>query len=104
MLLESYPVKGQNRYSAKASTRLINFFFVAPQAKQVSLIGDFNNWEPNAHPMTRQPDGGWSARVPMHHGHHRYQFLVDGKAVLDPRAQGIARTDKNEKASLIAVS
>jgi hypothetical protein len=29
---------------------------------------------------------------------------VDGKPVLDPRAQGIGRNELNEKVSLIAVS
>jgi hypothetical protein len=42
--------------------------------------------------------------IPVHHGHHRYVFLVDGKPMLDPRAQGIARNDQNERVSLIAVS
>jgi len=35
--------------------------------------------------MRRQPDGGWVLQVPLHHGHHLYQFLVDGTPVLDPK-------------------
>jgi hypothetical protein len=54
--------------------------------------------------MKRQPDGGWTAQVPLTHGHHHYQFLVDGVPTLDPRAQGMARNEKNEKVSLIPVS
>jgi hypothetical protein len=42
--------------------------------------------------------------VVLGHGHHHYQFLIDGKPTLDPRAQGIARNEQNEKVSLIAVS
>lgn len=82
----------------------INFFCFAPEATHVSLVGDFNDWQPTAHPMNRQPDGSWTAQVPLHHGHHMYQFLVDGKPVLDPRAHGVARNRRNERASLIAVS
>jgi 1,4-alpha-glucan branching enzyme len=93
-----------NRYSAKNNVRPINFTFFAPNAKRVSVIGEFNNWEPNAHPMKRQPDGGWHAQVPLSHGHHQYLFLVDGRPTLDPRAHGIGRTAQNEKVSLIAVS
>lgn len=70
----------------------------------VSVIGDFNNWSPNANPMKRQPDGGWVAQIELKHGHHRYMFLVDGVATLDPRAQGMARNEQNEKVSLVAVS
>jgi hypothetical protein len=42
--------------------------------------------------------------VHLHHGHHRYLFLVDDKPVLDPQATGIARDEFNEKVSLLAVS
>jgi len=95
---------GADRYSAKRMSKPVNFICVAPEAKEVHLLGDFNNWNPTAHPMKRQPDGGWLLQVPLHHGHHHYRFLVDGKPVLDPRAQGIARDQKGEKVSLIAVS
>jgi 1,4-alpha-glucan branching enzyme len=106
----SYPIQqnGANgvlhRYSAKRVSKPVNFVCSAPGAKHVSLVGDFNNWEPNHHPMRRQPDGAWTAQVNLSHGHHRYLFFVDGQKQLDPKAQGIARTSDGERASLIAVS
>ena len=93
-----------DRYSARNMYKPINFFCVAPEAETVSVVGDFNEWRANLHPMERQADGSWHLRVPLHHGHHHYHFLVDGKPVLDPRAMGIARNEKNERVSLIAVS
>lgn len=93
-----------NRYSAKNMAKPVNFYCVAPQADAVSLVGDFNGWEPWANPMQRQPDGSWSAQVQLHHGYHQYQFLVDGEPMLDPKAHGIARHERNEPVSLIAVS
>lgn len=93
-----------NRYSAKNMAKPVNFFCLAPQAASVALVGDFNEWRPDAAPMVRQPDGSWHIVVCLNHGHHHYQFLVDGKPVLDPRATGIARNDKNERVSLISVS
>ena len=93
-----------NRYSAKRMAKPVNFICNAPEAAQVSLVGDFNHWAPEAHPMQRQPDGAWMIQIAMHHGHHHYMFLVDGKPTLDPRAQGIARNARNERVSLIAVS
>lgn len=93
-----------SRYSAKKMAKPVNFICRAPEAKEVALVGDFNTWDAAAHPMTRQPDGAWSIQVPLHHGHHQYRFLVDGKPVLDPKAQGIARDEKGERVSLIAVS
>lgn len=92
------------RYSAKNVAIPVNFHFNNPEAKQVSVIGDFNDWHPDAHPMKRQPDGSWFLQIILNHGHHHYQFLADGKPTLDPRAQGVARNEKNEKVSLISVS
>ena len=92
------------RYSAKRMLKPINFFYVAPTARHVSVVGDFNDWQPEANPMRRQPDGGWATQIPLHHGHHLYLFVVDGAPALDPRAQGYARNHRNERVSMIAVS
>lgn len=104
MDLSQYRSNSLNRYSAKRSIHAHNFTFYAPDAKQISIIGDFNQWDSSVNQMTPQPGGYWSAQVLLHHGHHRYQFLVDGVPTLDPKAQGIVRNDKNERASLIAIS
>jgi 1,4-alpha-glucan branching enzyme len=85
-------------------SKRINFFCIAPRASCVTVIGDFNDWAPDHTPMKRQPDGAWHAQILLHHGHHHYQFLVDGVPTLDPRAQGIARNHRNERVALIAVS
>src|SRR5919201_5681222 len=46
------------------SVRVIKFVLVAPHASTVSLVGDFNEWDANATPMTRTPTGGtWSVAV-----------------------------------------
>jgi 1,4-alpha-glucan branching enzyme len=88
----------------KKPLRAVNFICQATQARTVSLVGDFNNWEPTAHPMTQMPDRSWLLQVELKHGHHRYAFLVDGAITLDPRAQGITRNDKGERVSLVPVS
>jgi 1,4-alpha-glucan branching enzyme len=82
----------------------VNFVCVAPGATHVALVGDFNAWDPGVHPMKRQPDGAWLLQVPLHHGHHQYAFVVDGKVALDARAHGVARNHKGEKVSLLAIS
>jgi 1,4-alpha-glucan branching enzyme len=105
MYSSSAPSSGSaNRYSAKKNKKPVNFACVAPEAKSVALIGDFNDWHPNANPMTHRPDGTWTAQVQLSHGPHRYLFFVDGQPVNDPKAQGIVRNEKNERLSLITVS
>ncbi len=95
---------GRNPYSAHRNLRAVNFVCVAPQAASVTLVGDFNTWNPHSHPMSRAPDGSWVLKVELRHGHHRYAFLVDGQLTLDPRGQGITRDDQNRRVSLIPVS
>jgi len=91
-----------NPYSAQHSHKPIHFYCAAPDAQHVELAGDFNDWQPL--PMTRSVDGWWQAELELHHGHHRYRFLVDGEPTLDPHATGIVRDENNERASLVAVS
>ena len=93
-----------NRYGAPPNLRTLNFICHAPQAGSVSLVGDFNKWDPTAHPMKQMPDQAWLVSAVLKHGHHRYAFLVDGQLTLDPRAQGITRNDKGERVSLVPVS
>jgi 1,4-alpha-glucan branching enzyme len=92
------------RLIPKKTLRAMNFICLAPQAQAVSLVGDFNEWNPAAHPMKRMPDRAWFVTVELNHGHHRYAFLVDGTLTLDPRAQGITHNDKGERVSLVPVS
>lgn len=93
-----------DRLVAKKTIKPVNFICFTPSAKKVTLAGDFNDWDLEAHPMKQQPDGAWVGQVVLPQGHHHYLFIVDGKPTLDPKAQGIARNEKNEKVSLIAVS
>jgi 1,4-alpha-glucan branching enzyme len=90
--------------SSRTMAKPINFYHEAPKAKTVCLVGDYNNWNPTSDPMERRVDGWWLLQVPLTHGHHQYQFMVDGKPVLDPHATGVARNERNEQVSLIAVS
>ncbi len=92
------------RLQAKATLKPINFIHLAPQAKEVFLVGDFNDWSPSSHPMKKGYDGSFGLSVTLGHGGHHYQFLVDGKRVNDPRAQGLARNESGEKVSLLLVS
>jgi len=67
------------------------------------MVGDFNGWQPGAHPMRRHPDGSWSIALRFGHGQHHYQYLVDGQPVLDPTATGVVRTRQDERLSLLMV-
>ncbi|OQE32955.1 hypothetical protein PENFLA_c001G10184 [Penicillium flavigenum] len=40
----------------------------APNAKEASLVGEFNNWDVNANPMTKNSFGVWNVTVPAKNG------------------------------------
>ena len=88
----------------RTTIKPINFMCMAPQAQAVSLVGDFNGWNPAANRMVQGPDKAWTATANLKAGHHRYAFLVDDVLTLDPRAQGITRNDQNQRVSLMPVS
>jgi hypothetical protein len=76
---------------ARSSSNTIKFVLVAPHASTVSLVGDFNDWDAQATPMTRtNADGTWSVAIPLPAGRHVYAFVVNGangtKWVADPSA------------------
>lgn len=104
MFIETHVGGTLPRYSAKRNLHRANFFCHAPEAKRVSIVGDFNNWNPNATPMISQPDGHWMASMELRHGYHRYAFLVDGKTVLDPNAAERTRDSRSQPVSLLAIS
>jgi len=53
--------------------RAITFICNATQANSVSIVGDFNQWNPAAHPMKQAPDRSWLLTVELKHGHHRFR-------------------------------
>ena len=63
----------------------------APNAAGVSVVGDFNDWQEDATPMTRRADGVWEATVNGLQEYDAYKYCVqaaDGERVLkaDPYA------------------
>jgi 1,4-alpha-glucan branching enzyme len=94
----------RNAYGGHRNMQFRNFFCNAPAAQQVSLVGDFNRWNPRSNPMVRGADGIWTIRLEFRHGHHRFAFEVDGQLVLDPTAMGITKDDQGRRVSLMAVS
>jgi 1,4-alpha-glucan branching enzyme len=71
----------------KSTGNLAQFAFQAPKTRQVSLAGDFNNWDTNAAPMQKGPDDIWRLSVPLRPGRYEYRFYADGVWRDDPSAQ-----------------
>ena len=67
----------------------VEFKLEAPSARNVSLAGDFTQWQPS-YAMKRSARGVWTIVVPLQPGVHDYSFIVDGQRwVADPAAPAI---------------
>jgi 1,4-alpha-glucan branching enzyme len=55
----------------------------ASQAKEVFLLGDFNNWDPKTPPMKKNGRGLWKTSMLLTPGRYEYKLLVDGQWRLD---------------------
>jgi len=59
------------------------------RVQNVHVVGDFNNWSHDAHPLTPMSGGReWHAVVPLKPGRYRYKFLVNNTHwQIDPHAK-----------------
>jgi 1,4-alpha-glucan branching enzyme len=48
----------------------------APHAERVSVIGSFNGWDSDKHPLQSEENGNWSADVPEARAGDQYKFLL----------------------------
>jgi 1,4-alpha-glucan branching enzyme len=66
--------------------------FVLPAAEptgDVSVVGDFNDWDPYAHPLRRRGNGARSAAVDVPAGATvRFRYLAEGGVWFDDETAG----------------
>lgn len=61
---ESYAMLGAHLVEENGQAG-VRFAVWAPHAERVSVVGDFNGWNGDAHPMVRQPESGiWALFIP----------------------------------------
>jgi hypothetical protein len=63
------------------------FRLLAPDARSVALVGDFNGWNPTRHPMTPSGGGWWQVWVALPSGAHQYAYWVDGATRTPPESE-----------------
>ena len=82
----------------------VRFSLVAPSAVTVTLVGDFNGWNPTALPMRRSASGDtWEVEIGLAPGRYTYAFVVDGHLARDPSAAESAHDDFGAPSSVLLV-
>ncbi len=66
----------------------VKIFFYSPDARKVSIMGDFNNWDVRGLPLTPTGRKGlWEVNLRLKEGVYSYNFLIDGKIIVpDPKS------------------
>jgi chromosome partitioning protein len=70
----------------RSKLKVQTFLFLAPEAKNVYVVGDFNNWKADeSSRLERLSDGVWEKRMTLKPGIYKYKFIVDGEWQQDPK-------------------
>ncbi|MFH2045833.1 MAG: glycogen-binding domain-containing protein [Pseudomonadota bacterium] len=74
----------KEKIKATTGKKRVTFFIEAQQANNVSLMGDFNDWNDKKHPMKKENSDVWKKTIFLNPGRYEYMFLVDGQWQKDP--------------------
>ncbi len=77
--------------SNTAVKTIFDTYYISQDAPSyVSVVGNFNGWEPFFTPLTKESAKQFSVNVPRLSGTIYYYFFVDGERILDPQNTNIA--------------
>jgi len=79
---------GKNATEVKGTAKKVQFEFSAPEAREVFVAGEFNNWDERANPLKKDKNGMWKLTLPLTPGRYEYRFLIDGRWENDPSCSG----------------
>jgi len=79
------------------------FYYRDDKARSVSLVGDFNFWNPFSLPMHKNGAGLWEITIDIPPGKYVYRFLVDGKYKTDPFGTKVVYDRFSKEMSLVKI-
>lgn len=83
----------------------VRFTLVAPSARRVMLVGDFDAWTAQGRPMHRARDGRtWEVDIHLPPGRHAFAYMVDGSLRADPGAPRAVEDDFGVPSSVVVVA
>jgi 1,4-alpha-glucan branching enzyme len=67
----------------------VEFRFLRPAAREVFLVGEFNEWSKDDMPMRKCGKGYWTAKLRLPYGDFRFRYWADGQWYTDFAAFGV---------------
>ena len=69
--------------ASRPASQEMEFTLAAPNAKKVSIAGQFNDWNTQSMPMKKAKNGLWTIKLKLPLGKCEYKYFVDGSWVND---------------------
>ncbi|WP_010135404.1 isoamylase early set domain-containing protein [Ochrovirga pacifica] len=81
----------------------VTFAYQAPDAKEMFLVGDFNEWNATATPLKKLKSGLFKVVVDLEVGNkYEYKYILDGEYVNDDEPESLVFNEfANAENSLI---
>ncbi|MFO7760727.1 MAG: isoamylase early set domain-containing protein [Desulfobia sp.] len=96
--------KKTDKKKPRKTIQSTEFSLYAPEASQVFLAGNFNNWDPTADPMRKFKKGIHTKKIKLKPGRHEYKFVVDGEWWADPENDNRLTSDIGSENSVLEIS
>jgi len=90
-------------YGVRQESDVVIFRSHRPEASEIQIAGDFNDWMPHTTPMRRLPDGDFEARLKLPKGRYRYRLVVDGRWSHDLFNPAIETNEYGELNSVVEI-
>ncbi len=69
--------------SQRQEERLVEFAIYLPRVENLSLVGNFNHWNPEHDFLEKGEDGIFRLRLRLKPGEYVYKYVADGRWILD---------------------
>ncbi len=102
--IETIQEKIDNFYGVRQQNGKVQFSVIYPNAQNVQLAGEFNNWQPHTTPLRRDSGNGhWNIELELGEGIYQYRYVVDGRWQQDPYNHEAAVNEFGEHNSIVHV-
>lgn len=97
------PAAQDDKPAPAAELREVSFAYTDEKATAVAVVGDFNDWNKDKHPMTLT-DGTWNCTLQLAPGRHEYKFVVNNTDwVIDPKSTETVPDKYGSQSSLLVL-
>ncbi len=90
-------------YGVRQEGEILIFRSRHPDASEVHLAGDFNDWMPHTSPMDRVANGDFETRLQLPKGRYRYRLVIDGRWSHDLYNPAVEENEYGELNSVVDV-